>query len=275
MRSRRKWFWGALFCAALLACAQAAAGAPRNPFANLGAMKSYFVDKRIGYVEGSAFEEVCKKTFPRALRVSFESEKAMTEGLLAGKIEGYLTTLPSAQMTVAAEKKLWLPPVVVKKDNYAWALSRSNEKLISRINAALRRIEKEGGMEKLQARWLNGDISARTVPDYDLNGRRGKFRVVTDGDSAPFIFLRDGKMLGYEVELLMNVAKALDYDVEFEVMSLADLVPAVVSGRCDVAMACLSVTNGRRKQIRFTEPIFEGGVVMVVHEGVKPLESGK
>ena len=85
----------------------------------------------------------------------------------------------------------------------------------------------------------------------------GKLRCAVMLDFAPMGF-RDEKQepVGFDVETCNDLAKALGVEPEIVETPLGDRIPALLSGRADVAVASASDTLERAKTIGFTIPYF-------------------
>jgi len=56
------------------------------------------------------------------------------------------------------------------------------------------------------------------------------------------------------------------YEVELKNMDFNALVPSVVSGKVDIIIGAISITEERKKSILFSEPIYHSGIVLVVRQ---------
>jgi len=91
-----------------------------------------------------------------------------------------------------------------------------------------------------------------------------QLRVVTR-DIEPFSFERDGRRVGFAVELWDNVARELKLDYSLtSVGSAKDMVAALEGKSADVAVGALSITAEREKVIDFSQPFYESGLQIVV-----------
>ncbi|WP_073202683.1 transporter substrate-binding domain-containing protein [Gracilibacillus kekensis] len=83
-------------------------------------------------------------------------------------------------------------------------------------------------------------------------------------------------LTGYDVEVMREVAKRLDLDVKFEILGIDSMLPAIESGRIDVAVNDIEVTDKRKKQFAFSEPYKYSYTTMVVRKddnsGIESLE---
>ena len=90
---------------------------------------------------------------------------------------------------------------------------------------------------------------------------KGKIVVATESEFAPFEFktLIDGKdtLVGADIELANAIADALDVDVEFSVMSFNNVLASVTSGKADIAIAGISVTDERKKAYDFSDAYYD------------------
>ena len=83
-------------------------------------------------------------------------------------------------------------------------------------------------------------------------------RVAVNQGNPPFEFEdRNGKLTGFEVEVIQAVAQRLNKSVEFSSMPFNMLFAAVQSGRADVALGAITITAKRLENVAFTQPIID------------------
>ncbi|MEF2292317.1 transporter substrate-binding domain-containing protein [Virgibacillus dokdonensis] len=87
------------------------------------------------------------------------------------------------------------------------------------------------------------------------------------------------QLTGYDVEVMREVAKRLDVDISFEIMGIDSMLPAIKSGRIDVAANDIEATDKRKESFNFSEPYKYSYSTMVVRKednsGIKSLEDLK
>ena len=67
-----------------------------------------------------------------------------------------------------------------------------------------------------------------------------------------------GKIVGFEVDLIDEVAKRLGYDdVEISNIPFSGLFSAVQSGRVDAAISSITITQERLKSVSFAQPYYD------------------
>ncbi len=98
----------------------------------------------------------------------------------------------------------------------------------------------------------------------------GKVRCAIVLDFPPIGFRdKDNKPAGLDVEMCKDLAKALDVKPEIVGVTWAERIPALVSGKADVAVASASDTLERAKTAGFTIPYMVYQFVAVVNKNAK------
>lgn len=92
-----------------------------------------------------------------------------------------------------------------------------------------------------------------------------KIRVGVRDDSAPNEF-RDssGNLVGYEIELMTEVAKTLDLDIDYMVTPFNTLIPTLQADRVDVAFGALGTNPERQKVAQFVSWVGSQGSMIAL-----------
>lgn len=88
-------------------------------------------------------------------------------------------------------------------------------------------------------------------------------RIMTVGTSAayaPFEYVADGKIIGYDVDLGEAVAKRMNVKAEWQDIDFKGIVAALKSGRVDVLFTALTKTKEREEQISFSDQYYDAGI---------------
>lgn len=104
--------------------------------------------------------------------------------------------------------------------------------------------------------------TATTVPATPTTASASSISVVTVGiDPAfePFVFTQDGKLAGFDVDLLNAMATAGDFEVAYVVAPFNEILDGLQSGQFDAAISAITVTEDRKTLVDFTAPYFESG----------------
>ncbi len=91
----------------------------------------------------------------------------------------------------------------------------------------------------------------------------GTLTMATEATFPPYEFLRGQEIAGIDVEICRAVAERLGRDFRAENMDFDSVIPAVISGKADLAAAGITVTEDRRKNVDFSVPYAtEGGMFL-------------
>lgn len=99
--------------------------------------------------------------------------------------------------------------------------------------------------------------------------------VLTMGTNAafpPYEFFEDNVIVGIDAEVAAAIADKLGMALVIEDMDFDSLVPAVYSGKIDIAMAGMTVTEERLQSVNFSTSYATGIQSIIVKEG-SPIQS--
>ncbi len=99
--------------------------------------------------------------------------------------------------------------------------------------------------------------------DLDEIVKRGFIRAVVDNSSTSYYIYR-GRRMGYEFEMLRNLASSLDVRLHLIVKSDIDEAFHLLNkGQADIIAMNLEITEDRKQYAAFTEPLGQMGTVLV------------
>lgn len=80
----------------------------------------------------------------------------------------------------------------------------------------------------------------------------------------PFVYKdNDGKLTGFEYDLMMEVAKRGRFKLNFIEKKFEDIIPSVVKNELDIGIGSYSITEDRKKIVDFSEHYMNSDVVSV------------
>lgn len=86
--------------------------------------------------------------------------------------------------------------------------------------------------------------------------------------NVPWEFQDDsGAFVGFEVDLVNEVAKRLGHEVEIVNIPFNGLFSAVQSGRVDIAISSITITEERLKSVSFAQPYYDSDQSLTVAAG--------
>ena len=141
-----------------------------------------------------------------------------------------------------------------------------NTELQQDFNRFMAEIRQDGTYQQILDRWSNADDpSAMAIPQQRGTGRT--LRVATYPAMPPFNFINSGKPSGLEPELLTEWANRRNWQLEYLIMDFAAQIPAVQTGKADMAMGAISITEERQKQVLFSDGYIDSHIVLMTRKG--------
>ncbi len=180
------------------------------------------------------------------------------------KVEGMPCDLPVAELVVAQNPGLAILPQPVSDESYGIALPKGSD-LTEQLNAVIAKFRADGTMDEIRDNWLGEDESKKVVPELDFSSATQTLRVACDNTTVPMCYAGDdGSAMGYDIEMLSRIAQAIGKKVEFIPVNFDAIIPMVQSGKADVGIGCMVITDERKETVDMTDGYYDGGIAVVV-----------
>ena len=145
-----------------------------------------------------------------------------------------------------------------------------NVELRLKFNEFLAKIKADGTYDDIYNRWMYHANEAE-MPDIPLPQDAEPIRIATCSTSPPLDFIKNGKLVGFDVELATRFAQYVGHPIEWSDMNFASVIPALISGKHDMIVAAVNITPARAEAIDFSDPYFECGSLI----GIRAENSAK
>lgn len=86
----------------------------------------------------------------------------------------------------------------------------------------------------------------------------------SDIDFEPFEFIEDGVEVGFDIDLMNEIADRLGVDVEFVNTGFDTIITQLDAGEFDVIISAITITEERAETINFSDPYFAANQALVV-----------
>lgn len=115
----------------------------------------------------------------------------------------------------------------------------------------------------------DGDETAKDKDDKEV------YTVATDNAYAPFEYIDEesGELVGFDVDLIKALAKEAGIEIEIEQLEFDGIVAGIGSGKFDIGIAGMTITEEREENIDFTQPYYEAGLILAVTKDNDEIES--
>ncbi len=103
-----------------------------------------------------------------------------------------------------------------------------------------------------------GEIQQQLVKESTIDQiiRRGTLKVGMDIFVPWAMKDKQGKLIGFEIDVARQLAKDMGVDIEFVPTKWSGIIPALLAGKFDVIIGGLGITSQRNIKINFTNPYY-------------------
>jgi polar amino acid transport system substrate-binding protein len=100
--------------------------------------------------------------------------------------------------------------------------------------------------------------------------KSGVLKIGTSNNIKPYAYVDNGKLTGFEIDLISAAAQKLGVKPNFVTMDFSALLPAVNNRQFDVAASAIGITADRSKQVTFSDGYLAGyfGVLTRPNSGI-------
>lgn len=121
-------------------------------------------------------------------------------------------------------------------------------------------------MKRLTLLTLFATFSLLLLPLKLMAEDRPELRAVTDPSFVPFEMMdrESGEMVGFDMDILREVAQRAGFDYKLQTMSFNGIIPALQTGSVDIALAGITITEKRERIVDFSDPYYDSGLRLLV-----------
>ncbi len=99
------------------------------------------------------------------------------------------------------------------------------------------------------------------------NTNKEKLIIATNDMFPPFVYRENDSnygLVGFDIELIKEIAKDLNREYEIRVMEFNKLIPAVENGYVDMAICGITITDERKSVVEFSTPYHKSSRASIV-----------
>lgn len=218
----------------------------------------------IGALEGTTYSIMVPKQLPNAELAFFKMMSDMSVALEQGKIdaftadEAYLYVLRWEGYDVRRVKE------AIGISNYGVAFPKNgeSERYRQEINAFIARSNADGTLKELEKKWFGNQEPTEFIDYSRLKGENGTLTVGVSSLNKPFVYMKNGELAGFDIELLTMFAEEYGYALDFRDTDFAGLLTGAQS-KYDMAAAGLTITDERLETLDFSNPYLVKDLVYI------------
>ena len=156
-------------------------------------------------------------------------------------------------------------------EDYAIAVAKENTDLLDSINTALTALIDNGTVAQVVDYYVSGEGELPAF-QQDVAADAEVLTMGTNAAFPPYEFYENETIVGIDAVIAGLIADELGMKLEIQDMDFDAIIPAVVSGKIDMGMAGMTVTDERLQSVSFSESYATGVQVVIVPEG-SPIET--
>lgn len=100
-----------------------------------------------------------------------------------------------------------------------------------------------------------------------LTAKEGTLIMATNAEFPPYEYKDGDKIVGIDAEVAQVIADKLGLKLEIADVEFDSVIPGVQSGKYDMGMAGMTVTDERKQKVNFSDSYAKGVQVVIVKEG--------
>ena len=223
----------------------------------------------IGAMNGTVDGQIAQEVLSGIEVVYYNSMIDLITALEAGKIDAAVgDDMTLIYYSNENDGKLRVLDNYLKPFEFGYIFSKTDEgrELCSSLSSYIDELKSDGTLDEINKNWMDADGARKMAVDYnDLPATNGTLRMATSGDGPPFTYMEDGVIIGYDIDIVSRYCRQYGYGLEVTIINFDGLIPYVVSGKCDLAGAALTITDERAKSVNFSSPYYFGGTAVAMY----------
>ena len=149
-------------------------------------------------------------------------------------------------------------------EDYAICVAKENTDLLDKINAALAELQSDGTAQAIVDKYIQGTENDLVFQE-EAEGK-DELHMATNAQFPPYEYYDGDKVVGIDAEMAAAIADKLDMKLVIDDMDFDAIITAVQTGKSDMGMAGMTVTEDRLKNINFSTTYATGIQSIIVPE---------
>ncbi|NLL80307.1 MAG: transporter substrate-binding domain-containing protein [Clostridiales bacterium] len=190
------------------------------------------------------------------------------QALKQGKLDCVIIDNQPAQAFVEKNDDLKILDEEFAVEDYAICISKDNAELTESINGALAELKAEGILDSIIGNYIGDDTKGQSpyVSPEGVDRSNGTLTMATNAAFEPYEFYDGDKIVGIDADMAQAVCDKLGYELQIEDMEFDSIINAVQSGKADIGVAGMTVTQDRLTSVDFTDPYTTAKQVIIVRK---------
>lgn len=154
-------------------------------------------------------------------------------------------------------------------EEYAICIAKDKAEFCDKVNEIISSLKADGTIQKIIDNYISDDTKGSyqyTSPE-NVNRNNGTLVVATNASFEPYEYMENSKVCGIDIDISQAIADSLGMELKIEDMEFDSIITAVSSGKADMGVSGMTITEERKKNINFTVPYTTAKQVIIVRNG--------
>ena len=138
-------------------------------------------------------------------------------------------------------------------ETYAICIKKDSP-LTAKINGALAKLEADGTLDQIMLNYIGDEAGTKPYIKKDVERPNGVLVMATNAEFPPYEYREGETIVGIDADIAQALCDELGYELKITDMAFDAIIVAVQTGKADVGIAGMSVTEDRLKNVDFSEP---------------------
>ena len=190
------------------------------------------------------------------------------QALKQGKIDCVIIDSQPALAFVEKNPELTILEEEFAIEEYAMCVAKENADLTAAINGALAELKADGTLDAIIANYIGDETKGQSpyVSPEGVDRSNGKLVMATNAAFEPYEYYEGETIVGIDADMAQAVCDKLGYELVIEDMEFDSIINAVQSGKADIGVAGMTVTEDRLQSIDFTDSYTTATQVIIVRK---------
>ena len=185
--------------------------------------------------------------------------------LKQGKIDCVIIDNEPAKVFVSENDDLKILDEPFAEEEYAICVDKSNSELKDKINQALTDLKADGTLDEIIGHWIGDSADQKSYESAaDADHSNGTLVMATNAEFPPYESLDGENVVGIDADIARAIADKLGMDLRIDNMEFDSIIMAVTSGKADIGVAGMTVTEDRLENVDFTDTYTKAKQVIIV-----------
>ena len=154
-------------------------------------------------------------------------------------------------------------PIPLTEEEYAFGVDKNQPELLEQANAYIAKIIEDGTLDAICEKYF-GDGEIEPIVSATLDSSKDQLVVATNAAFEPFEYLLGENYYGIDLEIAKGFAEYMGKELVIMNMDFDAVCLSVSQGKCDIAMAGLTIKEDRKEFVDFTIPYYQASQMLIV-----------